>query len=51
MQRYERTGAFNVIIDWEKGIHIEFVGKGFNGGELTKGKNRYHAKANFCKFI
>lgn len=46
MQRYERTGAFNVVIDWEKGIYIEFVGKGFDGGELTKGKNRYHAKVD-----
>ena len=44
MSRYERTGAFNIVIDWEKGIHIDFVGKGFDGGELTKGKNNSHTQ-------
>lgn len=32
----------NVVIDWNGGISIEYVGQGFDGGKLTKGKNRSH---------
>ncbi len=42
IDRYLKTGSSNVVIDWGKNITIEYVGQGFDGGELTKGKGNSH---------
>lgn len=42
VKRYQISGAVNVVIDWNKSINIEYVGPGFDCGELTRGKNNSH---------
>lgn len=37
--RYEDDGGFTILFDIYKNIIIEFVGKGFDGRELTHGKS------------
>lgn len=41
--RYDLSGACNVIINWEKNISIDFVGTGYDCGELSRGKNLAHS--------
>ncbi len=46
IDRYLKTGSANVVIDWGKSITIEYVGQGFDGGELTKGKGNSHTSVS-----
>ena len=41
--RYDLSGACNVVIDWDKIISIDFVGNGYDCGELSRGKNSPHS--------
>ncbi len=34
--------GLSIVIDWNKSITIEYVGQGFDAGELTRGNNTYH---------
>lgn len=36
------SGGLSILIDWNKSIVIEYVGQGFDAGDLTRGSNGYH---------
>ncbi len=42
VERYRISGGLNILVDWLKKISIEYVGPGFDVGELTRGCNNYH---------
>lgn len=41
-RRNNIDGSFNVYFDWEKMVYIDFLGKGFDVGGLTKGEEKPH---------
>lgn len=43
IERFNTKGAINVIIDWGKSVDFDYVGPGFDGGELTRGRNSSHS--------
>lgn len=42
IERYRISGGLNILVDWLKKITIEYVGPGFDVGELTRGCSNYH---------
>lgn len=42
VERYKISGAVNVIIDWGNCIDIEYVGSGYDCGELSRGFSSSH---------
>lgn len=46
VERYKISGAINILIDWGNIIEIEYVGKGFDCGELSRGINQSHTLIN-----
>ncbi len=42
VERYEISGAANIIIDWGNSIDIEYVGSGYDCGELSRGFSGGH---------
>ena len=42
VERYRISGGVNILVDWFRKISIEYVGPGFDVGELTRGCNNYH---------
>lgn len=42
IERYRISGGLNILVDWFKKITVEYVGPGFDVGELTRGCNNYH---------
>lgn len=45
VKRHYISGAMNILIDWNNSISMEYVGPGFDCGELTKGRNVCHSVA------
>lgn len=42
IERWEIYGGVNVLILWNNQISIEYVGKGFDVGDITRGTNNIH---------
>jgi hypothetical protein len=51
VERYKTSGAVNLIIDWGKSVNLEYVGPGFDGGELTRGKSRSHTSISIPWYL
>ncbi len=49
--RYKTSGAANLIIDWGKSVNLEYVGPGFDGGELTRGKSSSHTSISIPWYL
>lgn len=44
VERYNISGGVNILVNWFSDVVIEYVGQGFDVGELTRGTNICHER-------